>query len=55
MDRPQAIALLRDLVDKDLVDPSFVAIELRIPNHYQIQIKCNYNKKEIEAHAKNTA
>lgn len=52
MDRQQAIVMLKDLVDKDLVDPSFVAVGLRIPNHYQIQIKCNYNKKEIEAYAK---
>jgi hypothetical protein len=24
----------------------------RKPEHYQVQIKCDYNKAEIEAHAK---
>lgn len=46
------MALLKELVDNDLVEPSFVAIELRKPDHYQIQIKCDYRRKEIEEYAK---
>ena len=52
MDRLQAMAMLRELVDNDLVDPSYVSIVKRSPTQYQIQIKCNYNKIEIQAHAK---
>jgi hypothetical protein len=46
------MAMLKELVSKDLVEPSFVHISERIPDHYQIQIKCDYNKTEIEEHAK---
>ncbi len=52
MDRLQAMAMLKELVDDDLVEPSYVHICLRKPDHYQIQIKCDYHKAEIEAHAK---
>jgi hypothetical protein len=48
VDRPQAMAMLKGLVANNLVDPSFVNICERKPNHYQIQIKCDYNRKEIE-------
>ncbi len=53
MDREQALSMLRELVSKDLVEPSFLYISERIPNHYQIQIKCDYNKMELEEFAKN--
>jgi len=46
------MAMLKELVSNNLVEPSYVHICLRKPNHYQIQIKCDYNKVEIEAHAK---
>ena len=46
------MALLKELVANYLVDPSFVNICERKPNHYQIQIKCDYNRKEIDEHAK---
>ena len=52
MNRLQAMAVLKELVDNDLVEPSFVSICESKPNHYQIQIKCDYNKAEIDAHAK---
>ena len=52
MDRLEAIAMLKQLVANDLVEPSYVNICLRKPNQYQLQIKSNYNKKEIEEHAK---
>jgi hypothetical protein len=45
------MAMLKELVKNDLVDPSYVNISERIPNQYQIQIKCDHNKAKIEAHA----
>lgn len=44
--------MLKELVANNLVEPSYVHICIRTPNHYQIQIKCDYNKREIEEHAK---
>ena len=52
MNREQAMAILKELVSEDLVEPSYVNICERVPSHYQIQIKCDYNKSGIEAHAK---
>ena len=52
MDRLEAMAMLKELVANNLVEPSYVHICLRKPNHYQIQLKCDYNKGEIEMHAK---
>jgi len=52
LDRLQAMAMLKELVANNLVDPSYVSIGKRSPTNYQIQINCDYNKKEIEAHAK---
>ena len=52
MDRKEAMAMLKELVDNDLVEPTYVHISLRIPEHYQIQIKCNYNRNEICEFAK---
>jgi hypothetical protein len=46
------MAMLKELVANNLVEPSYVHICLRKPNHYQIQILCDHNKMEIEAHAK---
>jgi hypothetical protein len=46
------MAMLRELVALDLVEPSFVHISERITNHYQIQIKSDYNREKIEEHAK---
>ena len=51
MDRTQAMALLKELVANDLVDPSYVSIMQTKPNHYQLKIKSNYNKR-IEEFAK---
>jgi hypothetical protein len=52
LDRPQAIALLKELVDKNLVEPTFVSMFQVKPNHFQVQIRCDYKKEEIEEHAK---
>jgi hypothetical protein len=55
LDRVQAMALLKELVSMDLVEPSFVNVCERISGHYQIQIKCDYKKIEIENHQKSKA
>ena len=51
LDRPLAMALLKELVKNDLVDPSYVSLFQMKPNNFQIQIKCDYNKAEIEQYA----
>jgi hypothetical protein len=45
LDRLQAMAMLKELVDNDLGEPSYVSMVQAKPNHFQIQTKCNYNKK----------
>lgn len=52
MDREQAIRLLKELVSKDLVEPSYIHIFERVPDHYQIQLKCEYKRDEIIEYAK---
>jgi hypothetical protein len=52
LDRLQAMAMLKELVDNDLVEPSYVSMVQSKPNHFLIQIKGDYNKMEIERHAK---
>jgi hypothetical protein len=52
LDRLQAMAILRESVDNNLVEPSYVSMVQVKPNSFQIQIKCDYNKEDIEAHAK---
>jgi hypothetical protein len=51
LDRKEAMALLKRLVDNDLIEPSFVSIVEAKTNYYQIQIKCDFNKAQIEAYA----
>jgi hypothetical protein len=46
------MALLKELVAGNLVEPNYIHIREREPNHYQIQIKCDYNKKELEEYSK---
>ena len=52
MDRLEAMDMLKELINSHLVDPTHINIMLRKPNHYQVQIKCDYSQAEIEAHAK---
>ncbi len=52
LNRLEALAMLKDLVDNDLVEPSYVSMVQLDSKNYQIQIKCDYNKPKIEAHAK---
>ena len=47
--RVQAITLLTDLCLKEkLVQPSFVIIEQREPNEYQLKIKGDYDSETIK-------
>jgi len=46
------MTILRESVDNNLVEPSYVSMVQVKPNSFQIQIKCDYNKEDIEAHAK---
>ena len=46
------MGMLKELVARALVEPNYVSISERIPSHYQIQIKCDYNKTQIEEYAK---
>ena len=52
MNRNEAMALLKELIAHDLVEPSWVSIEERRSKHFQIQIKCDYNCKQIEQFVK---
>ena len=52
MNRQEAMALLKELVENNLVEPSYVVMVEAKPDVFQIQIKCDYNRTEIEAHAK---
>lgn len=52
MNREQAMAMLKELVKNDLVEPSYVSMVQSTPNHFQIKIKSNYRRAEIEDHAK---
>jgi hypothetical protein len=51
LDRPQAMAMLKELVAHNLVEPSYVNICLRKPDHYQLQLKSDFNTKEIKEFA----
>jgi hypothetical protein len=46
------MALLAELVANNLVEPTYIHVSLRRIDHYQIQIKCDYYKTEMEAYAK---
>jgi hypothetical protein len=45
--RAEAVALLKELGSEQLIQPSFVLIEQRFPDIYQLKIKGNYNLQEI--------
>lgn len=46
--RAEAVALLKELGEAKLVEPSFVIIEKNHPDIYQLKIKGRYNFQEIE-------
>jgi hypothetical protein len=41
------MTLLKELIGKDLVEPSHVSIGERQPNDYQLQIKTKYNRLQL--------
>ncbi len=51
MERAEAVALLKELGAGLLIQPTMVMIEQRTPDHYQLRIKGNYNRNEIEQFA----
>jgi hypothetical protein len=48
LDRKEAIALLVELGNSQLVSPDLVLLELRKPKSYQLKIKGAYNLKEVD-------
>jgi len=53
MRRGEAVALLKELVTEQLIEPSLVLIKQEKSDRFQLQIKGNYNIKEIEMFVKN--
>lgn len=48
MNRREAVALVKELGDRELIKPTFVIINRDEPNRYKVQIKGDYDRKEIE-------
>jgi acetolactate synthase regulatory subunit len=48
MKRGEAVGLLKELIAEQLIHPSLVLIGERSLDNYQLQIKGNYDCKEIE-------
>ncbi len=46
------MALLKELVTNDLVDPSHVSIGSRHDDGFQLQIKTNYNRTQLNDYCK---
>lgn len=53
MDRKEAIALVKELGDRELVQPTFVVIENKSPDKLQLKIKGEYDCHQIEVFLKN--
>ena len=53
MQRYEAVALLKELSAEHLIQPSLVVIEQRKPDSYQLCLKGNYDRTEIELFLKN--
>jgi len=51
--RAEAVALLKELGEAELIQPSFVLLEIRSPDNYQLRIKGSYNLQEIKRYLKN--
>ena len=49
MDREDAVALLKELGTRQLIQPSLVLIEKRNNDSYQLKIKGNYYLESVEA------
>jgi len=46
------MAMLKELIACHLVEPTHINIILKCHDHYQVQIKGDYNIQDIEEHAK---
>jgi hypothetical protein len=51
VNRAEAIAILKELISEDLVNPNYVNICSLEINNCQIQIRSNGNKQAIQKHA----
>ena len=52
LNRLQAMAMLKGLVRNDLVEPSYISMVNVKPDKFQIQIRSDYKKEEIDAYAR---
>lgn len=48
MKRNEAVALLKELSSEHLIQPTFVIIQQRKPERYQLEIKGEYDRQLIE-------
>jgi len=53
LDRKEAVALIKELGDRKLIQPTFVVIENRTPKKHQLKIKGDYDCQGIEVFLKN--
>jgi hypothetical protein len=49
LDRKEVVALVKELGDRMLIQPTFVIVEHRTPDKHQLRIKGDYDCQEIEA------
>lgn len=49
LNRQEALALLKELITQDLVDPGWVSVGERNLNDFQLQIKNAYELQKLEA------
>jgi hypothetical protein len=53
VNRGESVTLLKELGTHQLVSPSFVIIEHRLPDTYQLKIKGDYDLKAMKIFLKN--
>jgi hypothetical protein len=53
MKRTEAVGLLKELAAEQLIQPSLVLIQEKSTERFQLQIKGNYDFKQIEMFVKN--
>ena len=46
--RPEAVALVKELGVGELIQPTFVVIQQRCPDRFELKIKGSYDRKQIE-------
>ena len=49
LDRKEAVALVKESGNMELIQPTFVVIAHRTPDKLQLRIKGDYNCRELEA------